>query len=85
MGRCCSDGQVPLVRASYQALIRREERFAKAAVGRVLRELSEYDPSFVRDVIEQDSSYLTAESLRNASKTLLTGEQDAYVDRLRTA
>ena len=74
-----------MVSASCQVLIRREERFAKTAVGWILRQLSEHDPSFVGDVIEQDSSYLTAESLRNASKTLLIGEQDAYVDRLRTA
>jgi hypothetical protein len=39
----------------------------------------------VRDVIEQDSPYLTAEGLRNASKTLLMEEQDTYVERLRIA
>ena len=74
-----------MVSTSCQALIRREERFAKTAVGWILRQFSEHDPSLVRDVIEQDSSYLTAESLRNASKYLPQGEQDAYVDRLRTA
>lgn len=74
-----------MVSASCQVLIRREERFARTAVGWILRQLSEHDPSFVRDVIEQDSPYLTAEGLRNASKTLLMEEQDTYVERLRIA
>ena len=74
-----------MVRASCQALIRREERFARTAVGWVLRQLSEHDSSFVRDVIEQGSSYLTVEGLRNTSKTLPKDERDAYVDRPGTA
>jgi 3-methyladenine DNA glycosylase AlkD len=74
----------PLVRASCQTLIRREERFAKTAVGWILREISKHDLSFVNGVIEEELAHFTVESLRNASKYLPQDEADAYAERLRT-
>lgn len=72
------------MRASCQTLIRREERFAKTAVGWILREISKHDLSFVNGVIEEELAHFTVESLRNASKYLPQDEADAYAERLRT-
>lgn len=49
-------------------LIRRNERFAKTAVGWVLREYSREDPQFVVDFISRHASHTTAEVKRNALK-----------------
>jgi 3-methyladenine DNA glycosylase AlkD len=49
-------------------LIRREERFAKTAVGWVLRDLSKHDSAVVKDFVDQNLRYFSAESLRNALK-----------------
>ena len=49
-------------------LIRREERFAKTAVGWVLREYSKEDPGFVLDFLSRHVTYTTAEVKRNALK-----------------
>ena len=53
---------------SCQVLIRREERFAKTAVGWVLRDISKYDPAFVMRVVEENLVHFSTESLRNALK-----------------
>jgi 3-methyladenine DNA glycosylase AlkD len=49
-------------------LIRRKERFAKTAVGWVLREYSKKDPQFVLDFLSRHAAYLTSEVKRNALK-----------------
>ncbi len=49
-------------------LIRRKERFAKTAVGWVLREYSREDPDFVLDFLARHASYVTGEVKRNALK-----------------
>ena len=49
-------------------LIRRKERFAKTAVGWVMREYSRHDPEFVLDFISRHAKYTTAEVKRNALK-----------------
>ena len=49
-------------------LIRREERFAKTAVGWVLREYSKHDPEFVLDFLSRHVKYTSAEVKRNALK-----------------
>jgi 3-methyladenine DNA glycosylase AlkD len=56
------------VEASCQVLIRRPERFAKTAVGWVLREVSNYDESFVQQVIAANIGHFSPESLKNATK-----------------
>jgi 3-methyladenine DNA glycosylase AlkD len=49
-------------------LIRRKERFAKTAVGWVLREYSKADPEFVLDFLSKHVAYTTYEVKRNALK-----------------
>jgi 3-methyladenine DNA glycosylase AlkD len=49
-------------------LIRRDERFAKTAVGWVLREYSKHDPQFVLNFLSRHVRYTTAEVKRNALK-----------------
>ena len=49
-------------------LIRRQERFAKTAVGWVLREYSKRDPQFVLSFLSKHIKYTTAEVKRNALK-----------------
>ena len=49
-------------------LIRREERFAKTAVGWVLREYSKLDQEFVLDFLSKHVKYTTWEVKRNALK-----------------
>ncbi len=49
-------------------LIRREERFAKTAVGWVLREYSKHDPEFVLAFLSRHVKYTSAEVKRNALK-----------------
>ncbi len=58
----------PLVLRSSAALIRREERFAKTAVGWVPRDLSKYDSGKVTAFVDQQLQYFSTESIRNALK-----------------
>jgi 3-methyladenine DNA glycosylase AlkD len=58
----------PNIEVSCRVLIRREERFAKTAVGWVLRDISKHDEAFVRQVIEGNIKYFSAESLKNATR-----------------
>jgi 3-methyladenine DNA glycosylase AlkD len=57
-------------------LIRRDERFAKTAVGWVLREYSKHDPEFVLDFLSKHVKHTTSEVKRNALKY--------YRNKLRT-
>jgi len=71
---------VPFARARYisqyskeimqfsDILIRRNERFAKTAVGWVLREYSKHDPKFVLDFLSKHVKYTNSEVKRNALK-----------------
>ena len=49
-------------------LVRRKERFAKTAVGWILREYSKHDPEFVLSFLSKHVKYTTAEVKRNALK-----------------
>jgi 3-methyladenine DNA glycosylase AlkD len=69
-------------RKSCHALIRREERFAKTAVGWALRDISKYDQPFVRQFMDRDLRYFSMESLRNALKYFDGKERSSYVERL---
>jgi len=55
-------------------LIRRDERFAKTAVGWVLREYSKHDHHFVLDFLSRHVKHTTAEVKRNALKYYRQGE-----------
>ena len=63
-------GHHPLVLRSSAVLIRREERFAKTAVGWILRDLSKHDVRLVRAFMDEHLVHFSTESLRNALKYL---------------
>jgi 3-methyladenine DNA glycosylase AlkD len=58
----------PLVLRSSSVLIRRDERFAKTAVGWILRDLSRHDPETVSAFVDEHLPHFSTESLRNALK-----------------
>jgi 3-methyladenine DNA glycosylase AlkD len=58
----------PLVLRSSAVLIRRDERFAKTAVGWILRDISKYDSGKVNAFVEENLLHFSAESIRNALK-----------------
>lgn len=58
----------PLLLKSNAKLIKREERFAKTAVGWILRELSKVDEQIVVDFIAENRQYFSRESHENAIK-----------------
>lgn len=57
-----------LIERSAATLIRREERFAKTAVGWVLRDLSKFDRPRVERFIEKHRAHFSTEALKNATK-----------------
>ncbi len=63
-------------------LLRRKERFAKTAVGWILRDISKYDIQFVRQLIENNIKGFTAKSLKNAIRYLGKDIQKQYLDIL---
>ncbi|MCG9129243.1 DNA alkylation repair protein [Candidatus Poribacteria bacterium] len=63
------DGQyTPLILKSNAILIQREERFAKTAVGWLLREISKLDQGIVVDFITEFRQYFSKECLENSIK-----------------
>jgi 3-methyladenine DNA glycosylase AlkD len=71
----------PVIEASCQVLIRRPERFAKTAVGWVLREVSSYDESFAQRVIAANIGHFSLESLKNAAK-YFSQEEQTYLRKM---
>jgi 3-methyladenine DNA glycosylase AlkD len=74
-----------MVGESCRVLIRREERFAKTAVGWVLRDISKHDEVFVRGVIGENLEHFSLESLRNATKYFSQDERNAYLRTFKDA
>jgi 3-methyladenine DNA glycosylase AlkD len=75
----------PLIERSCQVVIQRPERFAKTAVGWILREISKHDTHFVRRVLDEQIQHFTSESLKNAVKYLSAKERKAYRRMLKEA
>ena len=75
----------PLVLSSSSVLIRREERFAKTAVGWVLRDLSKYEPRKVTVFVDEQLCYFSTESLRNALKYSPEATRRRYLRGMKTA
>jgi 3-methyladenine DNA glycosylase AlkD len=73
------------VLASCQALIERDERFAKTAVGWILRDISKRDPVLVKEFVELKLTRFSLESLRNTLKYFPSEDRDRYVGRLKAA
>ncbi len=75
----------PAVEASCAVLIARPERFAKTAVGWILREISRNDEAVVRQVLENNIQNFSSESLKNATKYFEKDEQDRYRQMLKSS
>jgi len=75
----------PNIEASCRVLIRREERFAKTAVGWILRDVSKHDVAFVRKVIERNIEHFSVESLKNATKYFEKDDQNRCRKILKAA
>lgn len=75
----------PLVEASCQQIIKRDERFAKTAVGWILREISKFDQAFVERVIEQNAACFSTESLKNATRHFESQEKNRFREIVKTA
>jgi 3-methyladenine DNA glycosylase AlkD len=74
----------PLIEGGCRVLIRREERFAKTAVGWVLSEVGKHDPAVVRRVVTENIEHFSAESLNRAIKRFDEEAREA-LRRLRGA
>ena len=74
----------PAIRDACGVLIQREERFAKTAVGWILRDISKHDPAFVTAFVEDYLASFSLESLRNALKYFEKPQLDAYVRQLKS-
>jgi 3-methyladenine DNA glycosylase AlkD len=75
----------PLIESACQTVIRRPERFAKTAVGWILREISKSDAALVRRLVTENISYFSPESLKNAIKSFSTEERRGFRQLLRDA
>lgn len=75
----------PLVLRSSAVLIRRDERFAKTAVGWILREISKHDSGIVTAFVDEQLPYFSAESIRNALKYSPEGTRRKFLKGLAAA
>lgn len=75
----------PLIERSCQTVIRREERFAKTAVGWILRDISKHDPAFVSRVVTENIGQFSVESLKNATKYFSPEEKKEFRRMLKEA
>jgi 3-methyladenine DNA glycosylase AlkD len=64
----CKEEHAHVIERSADILIRRPERFAKTAVGWVMREYSKEDEEFVLNFLSRHVKYTTSEVKRNALK-----------------
>jgi 3-methyladenine DNA glycosylase AlkD len=75
----------PDIEASCQVLIRREERFAKTAVGWILRDISKYDKPFVQRLVEENIQHFSSEAIKNATKYFSKETQQDYLEMLKNS
>ena len=74
----------PLLEQGCRTLIRRPERFAKTAVGWLLRELSQYDAALAQRVLTDEITHFSTEALKNATKYLDPETTSRYRALLKT-
>lgn len=75
----------PLVLRSSAVLIRRDERFAKTAVGWILRDISKYDLAKVTAFVVKNLLYFSAESIRNALKYSPEAKRRTFLKSMKAA
>ena len=73
----------PLIYTACSRLIRREERFAKTAVGWILHDLSKLDETTVRQFVDQNLSFFSVEALNNALKYFEAAERKEYLKKFK--
>lgn len=78
-------GYYGLIENSCQVVIRRQERFAKTAVGWILRDISKHDPMFVKNAVTENIAHFSIESLKNATKYFTKEEKRIYLQMLKDA
>jgi 3-methyladenine DNA glycosylase AlkD len=78
-------GYYPMVLSSCKTLIRREERFAKTAVGWILRDIARRDAGLVEAFVEKNLPHFSAESIRSALKHFAEDHRDQYLSRRRAS
>ncbi len=70
--------------SACKKLIQREERFAKTAVGWVLRELAEHNRKTVDLFIQGNLKHFTSEVLKNACKHFEAQEKKRWLQQLKS-
>ena len=73
----------PLIYTACSHLIRREERFAKTAVGWILHDLSKLDETTVRQFVDQNLGFFSVEALNNALKYFEAAERKEYLKKFK--
>ena len=74
-----------LIGGACRTVIKRTERFAKTAVGWILRDISKYDEAFVHKIVRENLANFSTESLKNATKYFSKDERAMYLEMLRQA
>jgi hypothetical protein len=74
-----------VAKRSSAVLIRRDERFAKTAVGWILRDISKYDLAKVTAFVDENLPYFSTESIRNALKYSPEGKRRTFLKRMKAA
>ena len=80
-----NDEYYPLLETSCQQIIKREERFAKTAVGWILRDISKYDQPMVEKLIEGNAVHFYTESLKNATRYFESQDKNHYREMVKAA
>ena len=75
----------PYIEAACTTLIRRDERFAKTAVGWLLRDVSKHNRGFVRVFMDNRIKHFSIESAKNAMKYFEKKEREQYLRLLKGA
>lgn len=75
----------PTIRVVCESLIRRQERFAKTAVGWLLRDVSRHDADFVFAFVEAHAESFSLESARNAMKHLDRQASKRLIEEIKRA
>lgn len=75
----------PLIKTTCTTLIKRPERFAKTAVGWVLRDVSIHDSGFVLQFMQANIEHFSVESARNAMKYMDSKTSGPLVIKIKKA
>ncbi len=73
----------PGIDEACRVLIRRPERFAKTAVGWILRDISRHDHRFVKKLVSENIDHFTRESAQNALKYFEKDEKQELLKGLK--